>query len=107
MQARFHTSWAELPASLQFALEPILSAENFPAMLTAEQVKTVKNISGLDDDALAFALLPLATACALTPISHFNVGAIARGKSGNFISVPIWSSVVYHCNRRSTPSNAR
>lgn len=56
MQARFHTSWAELPASLQFALEPILSAENFPAMLTAEQVKTVKNISGLDDDALAFAL---------------------------------------------------
>lgn len=42
MQARFHTSWAELPASLQFALEPILSAENFPAMLTAEQVKTVK-----------------------------------------------------------------
>lgn len=81
MQARFHTSWAELPASLQFALEPILSAENFPAMLTAEQVKTVKkNISGLDDDALAFALLPLATACALTPISHFNVGAIARGK---------------------------
>ncbi|AHK20794.1 cytidine deaminase [Yersinia similis] len=84
MQVRFHASWAELPASLQFALEPILSAENFPAMLTAEQVKTVKNISGLDDDALAFALLPLATACALTPISHFNVGAIARGKSGNF-----------------------
>ncbi|CNL27842.1 cytidine deaminase [Yersinia enterocolitica] len=83
MQARFHAPWAELPAALQSALEPILSANDFPAMLTAEQVKTVKEISGLDDDALAFALLPLAAACALTPISHFMVGAIARGKSGN------------------------
>ncbi|MFL4555105.1 cytidine deaminase [Yersinia kristensenii] len=83
MQARFHDAWATLPASLQSALEPILSANDFPAMLTAEQVETVKSISGLDDDALAFALLPLAAACALTPISHFKVGAIARGTSGN------------------------
>lgn len=83
MQARFHETWAKLPTSLQSALEPILSANDFPAMLTAEQVKTVKGISGLDDDELAFALLPLAAACALTPISHFKVGAIARGISGN------------------------
>ncbi|MDA5488250.1 cytidine deaminase [Yersinia kristensenii] len=83
MQARFHDAWATLPASLQSALEPILSANDFPAMLTAEQVETVKSISGLDDDALAFALLPLAAACALTPISHFKVGAIAWGTSGN------------------------
>lgn len=83
MQARFHDAWAKLPASLQPALEPIMSANDFPALLTAEQVKTVKSISGLDDDALAFALLPLAAACALTPISKFNVGAIARGISGN------------------------
>ncbi|ATM96541.1 cytidine deaminase [Yersinia frederiksenii] len=83
MQARFHAPWAQLPTSLQTALEPILSANDFAAMLTAEQVKTVKSISGLDDDALAFALLPLAAACALTPVSHFMVGAIARGISGN------------------------
>ncbi|OWF81700.1 cytidine deaminase [Yersinia rohdei] len=83
MQARFQAPWAQLPTSLQSALEFILSANDFPAMLTAEQVKTVKDISGLDDDALAFALLPLAAVCALTPISHFNVGAIARGISGN------------------------
>lgn len=82
MQARFHDAWAKLPASLQAALEPILSANDFPAMLTAEQVKTVMSISGLDDSALAFALLPLAAACALTPVSHFKVGAIARGISG-------------------------
>lgn len=83
MQARFQAPWADLPTSLQTALEPILSANDFPAMLTAEQVKTVKSISGLDDDALAFALLPLAAACALTPVSHFMVGAITRGISGN------------------------
>ncbi|AJJ22574.1 cytidine deaminase [Yersinia enterocolitica] len=83
MQARFHDAWAKLPASLQSALEPIMSANDFPAMLTADQVKAVKTISGLDDDALAFALLPLAAACALTPVSNFKVGAIARGVSGN------------------------
>ncbi|CNI18586.1 cytidine deaminase [Yersinia pekkanenii] len=83
MQARFHAPWTRLPDALQSALEPILSAADFPAMLTAEQVKMVKSSSGLDDNALAFALLPLAAACALTPISHFNVGAIARGESGN------------------------
>ncbi|EKN4194007.1 TPA: cytidine deaminase [Yersinia enterocolitica] len=83
MQARFHDAWAKLPASLQSALEPIMSANDFPAMLTADQVKVVKTISGLDDDALAFALLPLAAACALTPVSNFKVGAIARGISGN------------------------
>ena len=83
MQARFQAPWAKLPASLQSALEPILSANDFPAMLTAKQVETVKSISGLDDNALAFALLPLAAACALAPISHFMVGAIAQGSSGN------------------------
>lgn len=51
-------------------------------MLTAEQVSTLKRESGLDEDALAFALLPLAAACARTDLSHFNVGAIARGISG-------------------------
>lgn len=53
-------------------------------MLTAEQVSLLKRESGLDEDALAFALLPLAAACARTDLSHFNVGAIARGVSGNW-----------------------
>jgi cytidine deaminase len=38
----------------------------------------------MDEDALAFALLPLAAACARTELSHFNVGAIARGVSGTW-----------------------
>lgn len=42
------------------------------------------NATGLDEDALAFALLPLAAACARADLSHFNVGAIARGISGTW-----------------------
>lgn len=44
----------------------------------------LKSATGLDEDALAFALLPLAAACACTPLSNFNVGAIARGVSGTW-----------------------
>ncbi len=83
MHVRFHQAFSELPATLQAALKPLLDQPHFPALLTAAEVATVQQSSGLDDDALAFALLPLAAACSLTPISHFKVGAIARGQSGN------------------------
>lgn len=83
MHSRFIEAFALLPAALQTALEPLLSHDDFPAMLTAAQVADVCAQTGLDDDALAFALLPLAAACSITPISHFHVGAIARGVSGN------------------------
>ncbi|MBS0976090.1 cytidine deaminase, partial [Serratia rubidaea] len=83
MHPRFHTAFSTLPDTLQSALQPYLDAADFPAMFSAEQVEAIKQRCGLDDDALAFALLPLAAACSLTPISQFNVGAIARGVSGN------------------------
>ncbi len=83
MHPRFHTAFSALPATLQSALRPYLDAPDFPAMFTAEQAAAIRTGCGLDDDALAFALLPLAAACSLTPISHFHVGAIARGQSGN------------------------
>ncbi|ABX20641.1 cytidine deaminase [Salmonella enterica] len=84
MHPRFQTAFAQLADNLQSALAPILADHHFPAMLAAEQVSTLKNATGLDEDALAFALLPLAAACARTDLSHFNVGAIARGVSGNW-----------------------
>jgi cytidine deaminase len=83
MHPRFQTAFSELPATLQSALLPYFDAPDFPAMLKAEQVDAIKQRCGLDDDALAFALLPLAAACSLAPISQFYVGAIARGQSGN------------------------
>lgn len=83
MHPRFHTVYRELPAALQSALLPYLDAPDFPAMLQADQVDAIRQQCGLDDDALAFALLPLAATCSLAAISHFHVGAVARGVSGN------------------------
>ncbi|MFV8979518.1 cytidine deaminase [Serratia fonticola] len=84
MHSRFQTAYGELPTALQSALLPYLDAPDFAAMFKAEQIAALKQQCGLDDDALAFALLPLAAACSLTPISHFHVGAVARGVSGNW-----------------------
>ncbi|MDP1069035.1 cytidine deaminase, partial [Klebsiella pneumoniae] len=68
----------------QSALEPILADKYFPALLTGEQVSSLKSATGLDEDALAFALLPLAAACARTPFSNFIVGVSARGVFGTW-----------------------
>lgn len=84
MQPRFHTAFPALADNLQAALAPLLADADFPAMLSAEQVVALLDATGMDEDALAFALLPLAAACARADLSHFNVGAIARGVSGNW-----------------------
>lgn len=83
MHPRFHAAFAMLPLPLQTALEPMLSEVDFQAFLTPQQVTEVKNATGLGDRQLAFALLPLAASCAVTPLSNFKVGALARGKSGH------------------------
>lgn len=83
MHARFDSAFTQLPASLQTALQPFLANEHFPAMFTAAEVAEIRQLTGMNDNDLAFALLPLAAACARPEISHFNVGAVARGISGN------------------------
>lgn len=84
MHPRFENAFQQLPASLQAAIGPLIDKPDFSAMLTADDVNAVCEASQLDADALAFALLPLAAACAQAPISNFQVGAIAQGLSGNF-----------------------
>lgn len=84
MHPRFNHVFQQLPARLQSALKPMLDRQNFAAMLSADDVRILRDSAQLDSDALAFELLPLAAACALTPISHFQVGALAQGVSGNF-----------------------
>ncbi|MFJ5363499.1 cytidine deaminase [Pectobacterium punjabense] len=84
MHPRFENAFQQLPANLQAAIGPLIDKPDFAAMLTADDVEAVCKASQLDTDALAFALLPLATACAQASISHFQVGAIAQGLSGNF-----------------------
>ncbi|WHT00115.1 MAG: cytidine deaminase [Pantoea stewartii] len=84
MHPRFHSAFELLPAPLQTALRPVLSEPGFDAMLRADQVTLLQQQTQLDADALALALLPVAAACAVASLSHFNVGAIARGISGNW-----------------------
>ncbi|MGE9549618.1 cytidine deaminase [Erwinia amylovora] len=83
MHPRFQTAFTTLPPLLQAALRPLMASDDFAAFFTPEQVAGLKNHAGLDDRELAFALLPLAAACAVAPLSNFNVGALARGKSGH------------------------
>ena len=84
MHSRFQAALTTLAADLQAAIAPMLADPHFPALLEADQVATLQHATGLDEDALAFALLPLAAACARPDLSHFNVGAIARGVSGRW-----------------------
>lgn len=68
MHPRFHAALPHLAADLQTAIAPMLIDPHFPALLDAGQVATLRNATGLDEDALAFALLPLAAACARRPV---------------------------------------
>src|SRR5476651_1701174 len=82
MHPKFEPLLAILAPDLQGALARELNRADFSGMLSPAQADALMQAGGLDEDALCFALLPFAAAYALTPISHFNVGAIARGIDG-------------------------
>lgn len=84
MHSRFLTAFSALPAALQAAIQPLLDAPDFHGVLRPQDVAQLKQLTGLDDDALALELLPLAASCAVATVSNFNVGAISRGVSGNW-----------------------
>jgi cytidine deaminase len=101
MQSRFLSAFEALPATLQTALAPLLDDPDFEARLSASQVAALQQQTQMDADTLALALLPLAAACAVATVSHFNVGAIARGVSGawyfganmEFVGAPLQQTV--------------
>ncbi|WP_312123118.1 cytidine deaminase, partial [Pantoea vagans] len=84
MHSRFLSAFEALPSTLQTALAPLLDDPDFHAVLSANQVTSLQQQTQMEADALALALLPLAASCAVATVSHFNVGAIARGVSGNW-----------------------
>ncbi|MDQ1214207.1 cytidine deaminase [Pantoea anthophila] len=101
MQSRFLSAFEAMPATLQTALAPLLDDPDFEARLSASQVAALQQQTQMDADTLALALLPLAAACAVATVSHFNVGAIARGVSGvwyfganmEFVGAPLQQTV--------------
>lgn len=84
MHPRYRSAFANLDANLQQELLPLIDSPQFKAILDPQTISRLMARSGLDENALALALLPLAASCALTPLSEFNVGAIARGISGHW-----------------------
>ncbi|MGR5361686.1 cytidine deaminase [Vibrio mediterranei] len=82
MTDRFESALADMPQQIVNYLKPIITTPEFDATLSQEQFEQLLVLSGLQDDELRVALLPLAAAYSYAPISEFFVGAIARGTSG-------------------------
>ena len=81
MHPRFQSAFTQLAADLQTAIAPLLACPHFSAELSAEQVSSLKTATGLDEDALAFALLPLAAACARQDAAPADAGPLPPGGS--------------------------
>ncbi|WP_117234724.1 cytidine deaminase [Vibrio maerlii] len=83
MQATLQDALASFPSEVAQYLTDIMSRDTFSASISAEEFAHLRKLSGLDDNELRVALLPLAATFSHAPISNFYVGAIARGLSGN------------------------
>ncbi|QIZ76055.1 cytidine deaminase [Ferrimonas lipolytica] len=82
MSINYQTILAAMPKTLAKSLAARLE-QPFYGQFTAAERETLEQQSGLVDHDLLLALLPLAAEFAYTPVSGFNVGAIAVGESGS------------------------
>ncbi|PKF76719.1 cytidine deaminase [Vibrio sp. vnigr-6D03] len=82
MNARILKAIKELPTPLAAAMEAIVSNPDFNATISPQDFDELLTVSGLSDEELRVALLPVAATYSHAPISNFYVGAIARGVSG-------------------------
>lgn len=82
MHTKVMDALGALPADLASAIKPVLEAENFDATLNSEVFAQLMSKTNMTDSELRVALLPLAAAYSVAPISNFYVGAIVRGQSG-------------------------
>lgn len=82
LQQRLDNALSELPADLQSALSSFINTE-FKGVISKAQFQALLTDSKLNDKELRLALLPLAAAFSVAPISNFYVGAIVRGNSGH------------------------
>ncbi|MGK4472807.1 cytidine deaminase [Aeromonas molluscorum] len=83
MHPRFAKILDQLPTSLRDVVTPMLG-DDFAASFSQDQIQQLLAASQLAERELRLALLPLAAACSVAPISRFFVGAIACGLSGRW-----------------------
>ncbi|UXH99943.1 cytidine deaminase [Photobacterium sp. TY1-4] len=82
MHTKVMDALGTLPAELAAALQPVLEQPDFDATLSPETFQQLLEQTQLSDSELRVALLPIAAAYSVAPISNFFVGAIVRGQSG-------------------------
>lgn len=82
MNASLQSIVDTFPASVAGYLTEILDAPDYDATISEEQFQKLLALSGLSDNELRIALLPIAATYSYAAISNFFVGAIARGLSG-------------------------
>ncbi|STO57652.1 cytidine deaminase [Grimontia hollisae] len=82
MRASIQEAIQALPSPLKEAVTKIVSAPTFDATISARDFAALLEETGLSDKEARVALLPIAAAYSVAPISRFYVGAIARGESG-------------------------
>ena len=83
MLATVQLSIDSLPSELRHLLGEQLTATG-GARLSAKHISTTCETLAITPRELSLALLPVAAGFAYTPISHFHVGAIAWGESGDW-----------------------
>ncbi|MBY5979272.1 cytidine deaminase [Ferrimonas balearica] len=81
MATPFDTALTQIPAELAAALTAHLP-QPFTGKLSPQDVAALEQASGMKGHDLLLAMLPLAACFSQAPVSHFEVGAIARGISG-------------------------
>jgi len=82
MQNRFIDCISQLSKPLSSALVPLLH-DDFCGHIDANQLSELMDKTKLTEQELLLALLPIAAALASPSLSHFFVGAIAKGGSGD------------------------
>ncbi len=82
MHTKVMEALGALPSDLATALKPVLEDANFDATLSPEVFDQLLTKTQMTDSELRVALLPVAAAYSVAPISNFFVGAIVRGESG-------------------------
>ncbi|MDN3613843.1 cytidine deaminase [Vibrio gallaecicus] len=82
MTSRITLALENAPQTIKALLSDIVLAEGFDATFSKEQYQELLSASGLEDNELRVALLPLAAAYSYAPISNFYVGSLVRGLSG-------------------------
>ncbi|OEE65973.1 cytidine deaminase [Enterovibrio norvegicus FF-33] len=82
MRVSIQDAIAALPSPLKEAMEQLCTSPDFDATISAQDYENLLKLTGLADKGLRVAMLPIAAAYSIAPISKFYVGAIARGASG-------------------------